>query len=87
LIFKSEEDAIEALNLESFEAGGSRDTHSGLYTDGTFWAGYKRVKNMLVMAEGGIPREDLLMILDTLAVKEKAERQDEKRMAREQKKP
>ena len=71
LIFKSEEDAIEALNLESFEAGGSRDTHSGLYTDGTFWAGYKRVKNMVVMAEGGIPREDLLMILETLAAKEK----------------
>jgi hypothetical protein len=86
LIFRSEADAVEALNLESFEAGGSRDTHSGLYTDGTFWAGYKRVKNMVVLAEGGIPREDLLMILDTLAVKEKAEWQDEKRMARDQKK-
>ena len=86
LIFRSEEDAIEALNLEGFEAGGSRDTHSGLYTDGTFWTGYKRVKNIMVMAEGGIPREDLLMILDTLAFKEKAEQQDETKMARGQKK-
>jgi hypothetical protein len=81
LIFKSEEDAIEALNLEGFEVGGSRDTHSGLYTDGTFWAGYKRVKNMVVMAEGGIPREDLLMILETLALKIKAALGD-KKMAR-----
>ncbi len=87
LIFRSEEEAIAALNLEGFEAGGSRDTHSGLYTDGTFWAGYKRVKNMVVMTEGGIPREDLLMILDTLAVKVKAERQDEIKMARGQEKP
>jgi branched-chain amino acid transport system substrate-binding protein len=82
LIFKSEEDAIEALNLEGFEAGGSRDTHSGLYTDGTFWAGYKRVKNMVVMAEGGIPREDLLMILETLAFKVKAALGDKKRLGK-----
>jgi branched-chain amino acid transport system substrate-binding protein len=72
LIFRSEEEAVEALNLVSFEVEGSRDANSGLYTDGTFWAGYKRIKNIVVLAEGGIPRGDLEMILDALAFKVKA---------------
>lgn len=72
LIFRSEEEAVEALNLVSFEVEGSRDTDSGLYTDGTFWAGYKRIKNVIVLASGGIPRGDLEMILHALAFKVKA---------------
>ncbi len=72
LIFRSEEEAIEALNLVSFDVEGSRDVNSGLYTDGTFWAGYKRMKNVVVLASGGIPRGDLEMILDALAYKVKA---------------
>jgi branched-chain amino acid transport system substrate-binding protein len=78
LIFRSEEDAIEALNLAGFEIEGFRDAHSGLYTDGTYWAGYKRIKNILVLAEGGIPREDLQMILEALASKEKVALENEK---------
>jgi len=76
LIFRSEKDAIEALNLDlgegeegqasaqSVESGNYRNRESGLFTDGSFWAGYKRTKNTLVMVNGGIPREDLQMILD-----------------------
>jgi branched-chain amino acid transport system substrate-binding protein len=69
LIFKSEEDAVGALNLRGLEVEGFRDTHSGLYTDGTFWAGYKRIKNILVLTEGEISREDLQMILEALTPK------------------
>lgn len=72
LIFRSEQEAIEALNLVSFDVEGSRDVNSGLYTDGTFWAGYKRIKNLVVLASGGIPGEDLEMILDALVYKLKA---------------
>ena len=72
LIFRSEEEAVEALSLAGFDIEGFRDANSGLYTDGTFWAGYKRNKNVLVLAEGGIPREDLQMILDALAYRVKA---------------
>jgi hypothetical protein len=88
LIFSSEEEAIEALNLRGFDAGGSRDIHSGLYTDVTFRAGYKRVKNIVVLAEGGIPPEDLQMILEALAFKIKAAEaeEDEMKRARGQKK-
>ena len=60
------------MNLVSFDVEGPRDANSGLYTDGTFWAGYKRIKNVVVLASGGIPREDLEMILDALAFKVKA---------------
>jgi branched-chain amino acid transport system substrate-binding protein len=78
LIFRSEEDAIAALNLAGFEIEGFRDAHSGLYTDGTYWAGYKRIKNMLVLAEGEIPREDLQMILEALDSKVKTATENEK---------
>jgi branched-chain amino acid transport system substrate-binding protein len=77
LIFRSEEEAIEALNLVSFDVEGFRDANSGLYTDGTYWAGYKRIKNVVVLAEGGIPLEDLQMILDALAFKVKTAVQHE----------
>jgi len=77
LVFRSEKEAIEALNFQPPDAEGGerreaepkdqvsyRDADSGIYTDGTFWAGYKRVKNVVILAEGGIPREDLRMILE-----------------------
>ncbi|MDH7500529.1 MAG: ABC transporter substrate-binding protein [candidate division NC10 bacterium] len=76
LIFRSEKDAIEALNLdleegEEGQAGGHsvgsgnyRNRDSGLFTDGSLWAGYKRIGNTLIMVNGGIPREDLQRILD-----------------------
>ena len=77
LVFRSEKEAIEALNFKPPDAEGGerreaepkdqvsyRDADSGIYTDGTFWAGYKRVKNVVILAEGGIPREDLRMILE-----------------------
>ncbi len=93
LVFRSEEEAIEALNLVSFDLdympkgeGGQqtqranfRDPNSGLYTDGTYWAGYKRIKNVLVLAEGGVPLEDLQMILEDLTFKVKTARQDERK--------
>lgn len=83
LTFRSEEEAIEALNLVSFDfhdmAGEGdnpdkervnfRDADSGRYTDGTYWSGYERVKNVLVLAAGGIPLEDLQMILDEMFIK------------------
>jgi len=72
LIFRSEKEAIEALNLAGFDIEDYRDADSGLYTDGTYWAGYKRIKNIVVLAEGGIPRGDLEMILDALGYKVKA---------------
>jgi branched-chain amino acid transport system substrate-binding protein len=81
LIFSSEEEAIEALNLRGFDAGGSRDIHSGLYTDVTFRAGYKRIKNIVVLAEGGISPEDLQMILEALAFKIKATPEDQIKIA------
>jgi branched-chain amino acid transport system substrate-binding protein len=77
LVFRSEKDAIAALNFEARESeeGGEgegeradplnyRNADSGLYTDGTFWSGYKRIKNVVVLIEGGIPRDDLRMILE-----------------------
>ena len=71
LVFRSEREAIEALNFKASDAEGEakdqvsyRDADSGIYTDGTFWAGYKRVKNVVILVEGGIPREDLRMILE-----------------------
>ena len=83
LTFRSEEEAIEALNLISFDSHDNaseednpdkerlnfRDTDSGRYTDGTYWSGYKRIKNVLVLAAGGIPFEDLQMILDEMFIK------------------
>ncbi len=72
LIFRSEQEAIEALNMVSFDVEGFRDVNSGLYTDGTFWAGYRRVGNVLVLAGGGIPREDVQMILESLAFEVKS---------------
>jgi hypothetical protein len=76
LVFRSEKEAIEALNLDSSEEEGGasepanslnyRNADSGAYTDGTFWSGYKRIKNILILVEGGIPREDLEMLLDAL---------------------
>jgi branched-chain amino acid transport system substrate-binding protein len=79
LIFGSEEDAVNALNLAPSEAEGMgtqkdrpqgatnfRNAHEGMYSDGSYWAGFKRVGNKLVMAAGGVPREDLLGILDAL---------------------
>jgi hypothetical protein len=74
LVFRSEKDAMEALNYEpQAEAGESeprdqvnrRDADSGVYTDGTFWSGYKRTRNVVLFVEGGIPRDDLQMILDS----------------------
>ncbi|HEX9920327.1 MAG TPA: hypothetical protein VGB21_02425, partial [Candidatus Methylomirabilis sp.] len=71
LVFRSEKEAIEALNFKASDAEGEakdqvsyRDADSGIYTDGTFWSGYKRVKNVVILVEGGIPREDLRMILE-----------------------
>jgi len=77
LVFRSEKEAIEALNFEPRESEGveagegapkdqvnHRDADSGVYTDGTFWSGYKRIGNVVFLAEGGIPREDLQRILD-----------------------
>ncbi len=79
LIFRSEKEAIEALNIgspegeegdqqtkEPLDRVNYRNSDSGVYTDGTFWSGYRRVKNVLALAEGGIPREDLEKILDLL---------------------
>ena len=78
LVFRSEKEAVEALNfepreLEGVESGESapqdqinhRDADSGVYTDGTFWSGYKRIRNVVFLVEGGIPREDLQRILDS----------------------
>jgi branched-chain amino acid transport system substrate-binding protein len=79
LVFRSEEEAIEALNLVSFDVECFRDPNSGLYTDGIYWAGYKRIKNVVVLAEGGIPLEDLQMILEALAFKVKTAGQNEKK--------
>jgi branched-chain amino acid transport system substrate-binding protein len=87
LIFRSEEEAVDALNLVSFEVEGFRDANSALYTDGTFWAGYKRIKNVVVLASGGIPRGDLEMILDALAFKVKAALQRDRNYVGVQKKP
>jgi branched-chain amino acid transport system substrate-binding protein len=73
LVFRSEKDAIEALNFEPPETGKEgepqdqtdyRDADSGVYTDGTLWSGYKRDRNIVFLIEGGIPRDDLRMILD-----------------------
>ena len=78
LVFRSEKEAIEALNFEPRESEGveagegapkdqvnHRDADSGVYTDGTFWSGYKRIKNVVFLVAGGIPREDLQRILDS----------------------
>ena len=77
LVFRSEKEAIEALNFEARESEGMgqgegervdpvnyRNADSGVYTDGTFWSGYKRIKNVVVLIEGGIPQDDLRMILE-----------------------
>jgi hypothetical protein len=80
LVFKSQEDAINALDLVPVEAGkesapeaghppdrpGFRNKHAGIYTDGTYWAAYRRSENVLVLGAGDIPREDLERILDTI---------------------
>ena len=79
LVFKSEEEVIEALNLFEFEPGlppeqrekamnptNYRNGESGRYTEGTFWAGYERRGNVLVLASGAIPLADLEMILAAL---------------------
>jgi hypothetical protein len=71
LIFRSEQEAIAALNPVSFDVDDFRDIDSGFYADGTFGAGYKRVGNVVLLAAGGIPREDLQMILKALALKMK----------------
>jgi hypothetical protein len=77
LVFRSEKEAIEALNFEARESEGMgqgegervdpvnyRNADSGVYTDGTFWSGYKRIENVVVLIEGGIPQDDLRMILE-----------------------
>ncbi len=77
LVFRSEKEAIEALNFEPRESEGvesgesapqdqvnHRDADFGVYTDGTFWSGYKRIRNVVFLVAGGIPREDLQRILD-----------------------
>jgi len=77
LVFRSEKEAIEALNFEARESEGIgqgegervdpvnyRNADSGVYTDGTFWSGYKRIENVVVLIEGGIPQDDLRMILE-----------------------
>jgi len=80
LVFRSEEDAIGSLNLTPFEDGevptqvaentdemtNYRDKHGGIYTDGTYWAGFKRVGNVVVLSSGDIPREDLQVIIDAI---------------------
>ena len=66
LHFRSEREAVEALNLEPVEAGNEtdqRDRERGTYSDGTYWAGYRRFGRSLVLASGGIPREDLELLL------------------------
>jgi len=76
LVFRSEKEAVEALNFEPRESEGvesgesapqdqvnHRDADSGIYTDGTFWSGYKRTGNVVLFVEGGIPQQDLQMIL------------------------
>jgi branched-chain amino acid transport system substrate-binding protein len=78
LVFRSEKEAVEALNFEpreseGVEAGESapqdqvnhRDADFGVYTDGTFWSGYKRIRNVVFLVAGAIPREDLQRILDS----------------------
>jgi branched-chain amino acid transport system substrate-binding protein len=78
LVFRSEKEAVEALNFEARESEGveageggpqdqvnHRDADSGVYTDGTFWSGYKRIGNIVLFVEGGIPQQDLQMILDS----------------------
>ncbi len=79
LVFRSEEEVIEALNLFELEPGlppeqaekitspnNYRHEASGRYTEGTYWAGYERRGNVLVLASGAIPRADLDMILAAL---------------------
>jgi hypothetical protein len=78
-VFRSEEEVIEALNLFAFEPGlppeqaertisptNYRNEESGRYTEGSFWAGYERDRNVLVLASGAIPLADLEMILAAL---------------------
>ncbi len=78
-VFRSEEEVIEALNLFDFEPGlpaeqaeklmnrtNYRNEESGRYTDGSFWAGYERHGNVLVLASGAISSADLAMILAAL---------------------
>jgi hypothetical protein len=79
LVFRSEEEVIEALNLFEFEPGlpteqrekamnstNYRNGGSGRYTEGSFWAGYERRGNVLVLATGAIPLADLDVILAAL---------------------
>jgi branched-chain amino acid transport system substrate-binding protein len=79
LVFRSEEEVIEALNLFEFEPGlppeerekvmsptNYRNGESGRYTEGSFWAGYERHGNVLVLATGAIPLADLNVILAAL---------------------
>jgi hypothetical protein len=80
LVFRSEGAAIKILNLDSFESveapGGEgkdqarqtnfRDADRGFYAYGTHSSGYKRVKNILILAGGRVSFEDLQTILDGL---------------------
>ena len=43
-----------------------RNGESGRYTEGSFWAGYERHGNVLVLATGAIPLADLNVILTAL---------------------
>jgi hypothetical protein len=78
-VFRSAEELIEALNLYAFEPGlpaeerekamsptNYRNKDKGRYTEGSFWAGYERDANVLVLASGAIPLADLEMILTAL---------------------
>jgi branched-chain amino acid transport system substrate-binding protein len=81
LTFRSEEDAINALNLAPFgeeelpaqvaetadQNINYRDMNWGIYTDGTYWAGFKRVENVVALGAGDAPREDLLSVIDTIS--------------------
>jgi hypothetical protein len=75
LHFQSEDQAASAIELKCKRSKNRaplsvedpencRDSHFGLYFDGTYWSGYRREKETLVLLKAAVSQEDFYRFME-----------------------